>query len=74
MTDDCITMSANDIYLADPKTITSSITISSDCIRLNSTGIYFDAPVGVTHKTNCINCGAPLSGKSLCRYCDTYNR
>jgi hypothetical protein len=25
-------------------------------------------------KTNCCNCGAPLSGKHLCAYCSTYNK
>ena len=25
-------------------------------------------------KTNCINCGAPLSGRHLCEYCGTYNK
>ena len=25
-------------------------------------------------KTNCINCGASLSGRHLCEYCGTYNK
>ena len=28
----------------------------------------------IPEHTNCVNCGATLSGKHRCRYCGTYNR
>lgn len=58
----------------------SSITISADYIRLESCvgtlpwTVNENCCYGGPEKTNCVNCGAPLSGKSLCRYCDTWNR
>lgn len=56
----------------------SSLTISADCIRLETqlapVSVSCDRRYSVSHKTNCVNCGAPLSGDHLCRYCDTWNR
>lgn len=49
----------------------SSITISADSIRMET--CLGALARSVPAKTNCINCGAPLSGESMCRYCDTYN-
>lgn len=55
----------------------STITISADSIRMETCLASFARSVPseccYSVKTNCINCGAPLSGESVCRYCDTYN-
>ena len=34
----------------------------------------YDGSDKIPGKTNCINCGAPLSGRHLCEYCETYNK
>lgn len=54
----------------------STITISADSIRMETCLASFARSVPAKTncaKTNCVNCGAPLSGESVCRYCDTYN-
>ena len=69
-------MRADDITVSSDTPV-SSITISADCIRLETQlapfSVSCDRRYSVSHKTNCVNCGAPLSGESMCRYCDTYN-
>lgn len=68
MTDDITVSSDNPVR---------SITISADYIRLETQlaplSVSYDRRYSVSQKTNCVNCGAPLSGESMCRYCDTYN-
>ena len=69
-------MMTGDITVSSDNTV-SSITISADCIRLETQlapfSVSHDRRYSVSQKTNCVNCGAPLSGESVCRYCDTYN-
>lgn len=55
----------------------SSITISADYIRLDTAPLTWSVPSNIFRaglpRTNCKNCGAPLPGSGVCRYCDTYN-
>lgn len=72
-------MRTGDITVSSDSPV-SSITISADAIRMETSlapltwSISPECCHVPTLKTNCVNCGAPLSGESMCRYCDTWNR
>ena len=58
----------DDVYLYDGREVVPLGAFSATVDRS-----YAEPEEFVPKATNCCNCGAPLAGQHLCRYCDTWN-
>ena len=58
-----------DLYLYDGR---EAVPLGAGCFT-EASGDIIEPKESVPKGTNCRNCGAPLAGQHLCRYCDTWN-